>query len=180
MLKSDKVIVVDLEATCWEDQVPDGSFMEIIEIGICNFVVDTGEITDKQSIYVIPEKSNITPYCTALTGITKELITEKGISLKKASEKIIEEYSPYGRVWGSYGEFDRSLLQKQCFNQNIEYPFGLTHINIKSLFALKMKLKNGKGMEKALKIIKEPLEGKHHSGADDAYNTAKLLRHILK
>ncbi len=180
MLLSDKIIVIDLEATCWEhNKVPEGMYMEIIEIGICNLIVETGEITDKQSIYVTPEHSEITPFCTNLTGITSELISEKGISFREACQKVAAEYQPQGRVWGSYGEYDRSQFLKQCTAQNIQYPLGLTHLNIKSLLALKLKLKRAKGMEKALNIIKEPLEGRHHSGADDAYNTAKIMRWIL-
>ncbi len=181
MLLSDKVIVIDLEATCWEEKpIPKDKCMDIIEIGICNLVIETGEIIDKQSIYIIPERSEVSQFCTNLTGITSELLKQKGIPFREACQKVMDEYQPFGRVWGSYGEFDRSQLQKQCSEFKVKYPLGLTHLNIKSLLALKLKLKNGKGMERALKIIREPLEGNHHSGADDAYNTAKILRYILK
>ena len=63
MYKPDKIVVIDLEATCWGDgEIPIGSSVDILEIGICNLVVATGEITDKQSIYVIPERSEITSF----------------------------------------------------------------------------------------------------------------------
>ncbi len=181
MLFTDKIIVIDLEATCWEDKrIPNGAHIDIIEIGICNLVVQTGEIENKQSIYVIPERSEITSFCTTLTGITSGLIQQQGISFREACEKIVAEYEPKGRVWASFGEFDRSQFERQCSDLNVTYPLSKTHLNIKSLLALKMKFKNAKGLTKALKIIKEEFEGSHHCGADDAYNAAKILRHCLK
>jgi inhibitor of KinA sporulation pathway (predicted exonuclease) len=181
MFFPDRIIVVDLEATCWEDEkIPEGSSIDIIEIGVCNLNIQTSTITDKQSIYVIPERSLITDFCARLTGITPEIIAEKGISFSSACQKITDEYSPMGRAWASFGQFDQFQLQKQCTELNVKFPFGQTHLNIKSLFALKKKFTNAKGLTKALKIINEPFEGTHHCGADDAYNAAKILREILK
>lgn len=181
MLIPDRIIVVDLEATCWQDEkIPEGSSIDIIEIGICNLNIQNGTITDKQSIYVIPERSAVTDFCTELTGITPEMIREKGISFSAACKKILEEYDPKGRVWASFGQFDQLQLQKQCSELGIAFPFGQTHLNIKSLFALKKKFTRAKGLTKALKIINEPFEGTHHCGADDAYNAAKILRETLR
>ena len=39
----DKIIVIDLEATCWEGDPPPGQESEIIEIGLCILDVATGE-----------------------------------------------------------------------------------------------------------------------------------------
>ena len=33
--KLDKILVVDIEATCWEGKPPAGEQNEIIEVGIC-------------------------------------------------------------------------------------------------------------------------------------------------
>jgi len=178
---SENVIVIDLEATCWENgKMPNNGVMEVIEIGICVVSTLTMEISNKQSIYVFPERSEISEFCTSLTGITSSLLEEKAISFSNACKKIKEEYNSGDCVWGSYGEFDRKLLQKQCEQMGVEYPMGARHINIKDLFALKRKLVRPKGLTKALRIINEPFEGIHHSGADDAYNTAKILVWMLK
>ena len=141
--------------------------------------IKNGEITDKQSIYVLPERSEITPFCTELTGISCDLLNKKGISFSEACKKITNEYQPKGRVWASYGEFDNTQFQEQCNDMKINNPMGFTHINIKSLIALKMKLPKAKGLKKVLPLINESLEGTHHNGADDAYNAAKVVRYIL-
>ena len=71
-------------------------------------------------------------------------------------------------------------FQKQCQALEKVYPFGPSHINVKTLFALKNKLGHELGMDGALKFLDIPLEGTHHRGMDDAKNIAKILREILK
>jgi len=36
------------------------------------------------------------------------------------------------------------------------------------------------GLAKAISGVELDMEGRHHRGIDDAYNTARLLRHLLK
>jgi len=62
---------------------------------------------------------------------------------------------------------------------DIGYPFGPSHMNVKTLFALKKKLGHKEGMASALHLLDIPLEGTHHRGVDDAYNIAKILNWIL-
>lgn len=93
MKTTDEIVIIDLEATCWEnDRIPAGQKTDIIEIGICELNRTTQEISKKQSIYVIPERSEINKFCTNLTGITPQLIEEKGIYFEEACEKIKDEY----------------------------------------------------------------------------------------
>jgi len=48
--KLDKLIVIDIEATCWEGDPPEGQAAEIIEIGVCVLDVTTGQrVGDKVS-----------------------------------------------------------------------------------------------------------------------------------
>lgn len=61
--KLDKIIVVDVESTCWQDTPPDGQESEIIEIGVC-IDVALGKRLEKESILVKPEKSRVTQFCT--------------------------------------------------------------------------------------------------------------------
>lgn len=42
MNTTDNIIIIDLEATCWEGKPPQGQESEIIEIGIC--VLDTFQV----------------------------------------------------------------------------------------------------------------------------------------
>lgn len=177
--KLDKILIVDVEATCWQGKIPDGMENEIIEIGICLLDVKSGEISDNRGILVKPEKSVVSPFCTELTTITKEMINKEGISFKDACNILRKEYQSQNRTWASFGAYDYNQFQKQCSSTDIPYPFNCSHINVKTLFALKRKLVHEQGMVGALALLDIPLEGTHHRGIDDAKNIAKILKKIL-
>ena len=58
--KLDQILVIDLEATCWEGKAPEGMRSEIIEIGICPLELHTGRRLEKRSILVRPIASTDT------------------------------------------------------------------------------------------------------------------------
>ena len=176
--KLDKIIVVDVEATCWEGSPPPGQEGEIIEIGLCLLEVASGQRSDKQSILVRPERSQVSSYCTQLTTLTQEQV-EHGITFKAAGSMLQQQYATKHRVWASYGDYDRRQFQKQCEAFAVNYPFGPTHINVKNLFALSQGLADEVGMAKALELMKRPLEGVHHRAGDDAWNIAGILAVLL-
>ena len=177
--KLDKIVIVDIEATCWEGKNPEGMENDIIEIGICFLDVNTGEIEDNRGILVIPERSTISPFCTELTTITPEMIENEGVTFQEALRIIKKDYDTPSRPWASYGAYDLNQFKKQCTALGRGYPFGPSHINVKTLFALKNKLGHELGMDGALKYLDIHLEGTHHRGIDDAKNIAKILKCIL-
>jgi inhibitor of KinA sporulation pathway (predicted exonuclease) len=177
--KLDKIIIVDVEATCWDGANPEGMENDIIEIGICLLDIQTGEVSDNQGILVKPERSEISKFCTELTTITSTMIESEGISFKEACYILKNQYLSQSRPWASFGAYDMKQFQRQCAAMNIGYPFGPSHINVKTLFALKKKLEHEQGMAGALALLDIPLEGTHHRGVDDANNIAKILRSIL-
>ncbi|WEK20375.1 MAG: exonuclease domain-containing protein [Candidatus Pedobacter colombiensis] len=176
----DKILVVDLEATCWQGPNPSDMENDIIEIGVCLLDVNTGEISMNRGILVKPERSVISSFCTELTTITSEMIENEGISFKEACRILKKEYLSQSRAWASFGAYDLKQFQRQCNELGIGYPFGPSHINVKTLFALKKKLGHEQGMAGALGILEIPLEGTHHRGVDDAKNIAKILNWILQ
>jgi len=170
-----RIIIVDLEATCWNGAVPKGQTNEIIEIGICILETETGEISKNQGILIKPERSEVSTFCTELTTITPELLDKEGISFKEACAKLRTEYDCYQYTWASYGQYDLNMMKKQCSYRGIDYPLGQNHINVKTLFTEKKGLKKKVGMNGALQKLEIPLEGTHHRGVDDAKNIAKIL-----
>lgn len=175
----DQVLIVDVEATCWEGPVPAGQESEIIEIGICALDVASGQRLEKQSILVRPTHSSISPFCTQLTTLTQEQV-DQGISFAEACALLKEKYASKERVWASYGDYDRLQFERQCQSQQVSYPFGPRHINVKVLFSLLHALPREVGMAEALRILNFPLEGVHHRGDDDAWNIAGIFAEILR
>ncbi|MGH1519988.1 exonuclease domain-containing protein [Chryseobacterium sp. JK1] len=180
MTTTNEIIIVDLEATCWENErIPIGQKVDIIEIGICKLNLTSKAISQKQSIYVIPERSEINRFCTKLTGITPQLIEEKGIYFEEACEKIRDEYNALPLTWAGYGNFDREQIIEQCDWLGIESPFSGQYLNVMYEFKDHFRLYKSIGLKRALDYLNMDFEGNHHSGADDAYNTAKILNTIL-
>lgn len=181
MNTTNEILVIDLEATCWENErIPIGQNVDIIEIGICKLDLQSKVISQKQSIYVIPERSEINEFCTKLTGITPKLIEEKGIYFEEACEKIIDEYHSENLAWAGFGNFDKEQIFEQCDWLGIEIPFGGEYLNVMEEFRDHFSLHKMIGLKRALEYLKMDFEGNHHSGADDAYNAAKILQKILE
>lgn len=175
-----KIIVVDIESTCWDANPPKGEENEIIEIGVCVLDTKTGEIEKSAGILVKPQRSKVSLFCTQLTTLTQEMVDE-GITFEEACQQLQNEYQVKDYTWASYGAYDLNMFRKQCESFEVEYPFGKEHINVKNLFAQKHNLTyKGVGMAAALKRLNIPLEGTHHRGVDDAKNIAKILYTLIR
>ncbi len=175
----DRVIVVDVESTCWEGEPPSGQESEIIEIGLCPLEVASGELQETRSILVRPERSSVSDFCTRLTTLTQEQV-DSGISFEEACALLRREYRTTERVWASYGDYDRKQFERQCRAVGLPYPFGSRHLNVKSLFAIVHALPREAGMNEALAMMGLTLEGTHHRGGDDAHNIARILQGLLR
>jgi len=69
--KLDRILIVDVEATCWEGDPPPGQISEIIEIGLCVLDVATLTRVERRDILVRPVCSTVSPYCSQLTTLTQ-------------------------------------------------------------------------------------------------------------
>jgi|SRR3972149_2482337 len=174
-----EIVVVDIESTCWESDAskPLGEEAEIIEIGIA--ALAGGDIVNNLGIIVKPIHSTISPFCTELTTLTEEYINQYGIEFTEALDMMRKEYHTRDRVWASWGEYDKNMFKKQCEKRNLPYPFGNRHINIKTLFTLMYNLPKELGLNQAYNVLGWSLSGTHHRGCDDAYNIARVLKHLL-
>ena len=179
-MNPNNIIVIDLEATCWDGKVPQGQVNEIIEIGICVLNTHTGQITKNEGILIRPERSKVSAFCTELTTITQELLDTNGVSFEEACTKLIEDYNAHHYTWASYGAYDLNMMKKQCKMRGVDYPLSQDHINVKLLFSETKGLQGKVGMNGALSMLDIPLEGTHHRGIDDAKNIAKILHWCLE
>lgn len=181
MKTTNSILIIDLEATCWDKQelLPNEQISEIIEIGICILDITSGAITSNKGILIRPEQSEISSFCTALTSIDQALLDDEGTTFNNACEQLRKEYQAHLYTWASYGAYDLNMMKAQCRSRNIPWPLSDDHINVKEVFAEKHNHKKRTGMSSALKILDIPLEGTHHRGVDDARNIAKILYRCL-
>jgi len=174
----DKILVIDLEATCWREKPPRGQQSEIIEIGLCVLDVRSGERAIPKAILVKPQKSTLSDYCMQLTTLTPEMLAD-GLSFSEACLLLQETYHSQARTWASYGDYDRLQFMKQCQDWGVPYPFGRSHINVKNLFALQRDLAQEVDLQRGMDLIGLPFEGTLHRGVDDAWNIAAMLSRML-
>lgn len=175
----DLILVVDVEATCWEGTTPPDEENEIIEVGVCALEVATFRRHDRRSILVRPERSRVSPFCTSLTTLTQAQV-DTGVTFREACATLRGELKAQDRLWASYGDYDRRMFERQCQARGVPYPFGPGHLNVKTLLAAARALKHEVGMAEALATLGLPLEGTHHRGDDDAWNIAAILAALLR
>ena len=180
MIQNNSIIVVDVESTCWEKDPPPDQKSEIIEIGIVLLDKFTGQITQKQGIVVKPVQSEVSEFCTSLTGWTQSQVDALGIPFADACEKIKKEYQSKSRVWASWGDYDRKMFVEQCKDLGIKYPFTPQHLNVKQAVSFLSDSNKSLGMAEGLQFLGLPLVGQHHKGEDDAYNIACALQEVRK
>ena len=177
-IRRDRILVIDIEATCWDvSPPPSGQTNEIIEIGLCVYDVERDRIVGKRSLLVSPVTSIISPFCTELTTLTPQLLDEQGMDLAEACRILIEEYEARKILWTSWGGFDKKTFRKQCRRLGIGYPFGNKHMDLKSTFAEYSGLRCG--MMRALESANLGLIGTLHRGHDDAWNAARILQDLV-
>jgi inhibitor of KinA sporulation pathway (predicted exonuclease) len=136
------------------------------------------ERIEKRCLLVRPVRSEISPFCTALTTLRPEDFVTAG-TLADAVGVLKREYRAVERLWASWGDYDRNQFQKCCKELTVPYPFGPRHLNIKTLFAAAHGLTKEPGLDSACEQLGMPLEGTHHRGVDDAWNIAGILCQLL-
>ena len=178
MINNDKIIIIDIEATCWEKEAPVDQESDIIEIGLAVLNIKTGEIEENTSYLITPERSTVSAFCTKLTGWTQEKVNH-GMRYHTAINHLRKTYQTKKRAWASYGEYDRKMINNQCQFSESPYPFSQQHLNIKEMVNLFNGGTKMLGLGQALKKAGLEFEGTPHRGQDDAYNIARLLRHFI-
>lgn len=177
----DKMVLIDLEATCEENNVKISWQSEIIEVGVCLLDLKTLEISNPMGILIKPISSPITEFCTKLTTITQNLLNEQGITLNEAMILLEKEYKISKRTWASWGDYDKKMLLKDCAAKQLNFPGeNRSHQNIKNILAIQLGWDKETSLEEGLKRFNLDFNGTQHRGIDDALNIAELYANYLK
>lgn len=164
-------IILDLEATCWNDRKGTN---EIIEIGAVKII--DGKIVDEFQRFVKPIlDTTLSDFCKQLTSIKQEDIDSADIFpivIKEFKDWIGKDY-----FLCSWGFYDRKQFTADCNLHKIPAYWLINHISIKHQYKDIKKFKEGHqlGLGKALKIEGVKFDGIPHRGIDDAKNIAKIF-----
>ena len=173
-----RYVVVDLEATCWE-QGNDPDRMEIIEIGSVLLESASGPVSREFGAFVRPVVSpQLSEFCKRLTSIRQEDV-DSADPFPEVFRRFLDWIGPEPFTLCSWGAYDLNQFRKDCRRHGLELPPAFErHVNLKKEHSRLRRVKP-MGMSRALAKEGIPLEGTHHRGMDDARNIAKLAQVIL-
>ena len=177
---SDKLVVLDIECLCWEDNDPNAGVQETIQIGVCLLDTRSLKLDKRGSKYVLPSRGGrASSFCTDLTGIDQATIDNFGIPLDQAARWLEKEYRISQRTWASWGEFDRTQLQLDFARQKVECHMG-KHLNLKEMAGFLLGEHRNLGVTKVLAMLGMEFEGRLHDGGDDAWNIARIGKRVAE
>ena len=173
-----RYIIVDLEATCWEN-VRDYDRMEIIEIGAIELPACNEPPSREFTQFIRPVvERELSEFCRRLTTIRQRDV-DAAHEFWSVFPSFLEWIGNDPFILCSWGEYDLTQFRTDCNRHGFAFPRSFErHINLKKEFARLMSVKVC-GMERALSLVGLPLEGTHHRGIDDARNIARLAALVL-
>jgi len=175
-----KLLVVDLEATCWARGEHVQEHMETIEIGAL-LVDPTGGAPTREFLrFVRPRRHpRLSDFCIQLTSIQQSDV-DRAPTFAPAFETFLEWLGEPREVrFASWGDYDRRQLLRDCGAAGIVYPFTEDTLNLKHICCPRIGMKPG-GMAQALARAGLPLDGTHHRALDDARNILRLAERAFE
>ena len=172
-------LVIDLEATCSDDESLPREEMEIIEIGAV--LVDAASLTPQAEFqsFVKPMRHKILkPFCTELTTITQADV-DRAPRFPQAILKLGEFIKNKDILFCSWGGYDRNQLRRDAQHHRVKLPLGERHMNIKEAFSRRLGESRQYGTGQALRRLGLAFTGTQHRAIDDARNIARMLPFVL-
>jgi inhibitor of KinA sporulation pathway (predicted exonuclease) len=170
-------IYLDVEMTCWDSPPPLGMKQQIIEIGIVSMDLISLDIILEASYFVRPRQWDISPKCTALTGITKEDI-QSARSFPEVIADLTEAFEPKTKLCGTWRD-DASVIASTCRMQGLRSPLRYL-LDVEHLFQGAFLLKQQVSLQGAVKLLGLEFDGVPHGALADARNTALVHAAIIR
>ncbi len=177
VMNYDRIVCFDLEMCCWNDgRRP--RIGEIIEIGVAELDLLSGEVVRRAQYYVRPNNDEVSEFCTELTGIKPELIEKNGKPLAEVLSALVNKFGSRHKVYAAWGR-DDLILKSECERKGLNMPFS-EFLNVATLFRLQTDVKNTRGGQRhAMESKGLTWEGRQHSGFVDAYQLARLVNTLF-
>lgn len=179
LIPNRRYLIIDLEATCSDDDTVPRNEMEIIEIGAVMQDAKTFEIESEFQTFVRPVRHpKLTEFCTQLTTIEQADVDDAPdyVTAIDAIKKWMFEFED--ALFCSWGDYDRKQFVQDCEFHDVAFPFRSEHLNLKAEFSRAINSRRRYGLAGAIKYLQLTFEGTHHRGIDDVRNIARIVRHV--
>lgn len=191
----DFLLVLDFEATCWDQKDNSKSAPEIIEFPCVLYDVKNNKIVSEFQQYVMPfENPRLSLFCINLTGIQQHQVNNGvplGTCLMLFKQWLREQEVTYKLCFNSstlnnkcifttWSNWDIGLcLKNECRRKRLTIPEVFNEwIDLRELYC-EHYLRRPKGLYGALQELGLDFEGRQHCGLHDARNTAKLAGRMV-
>lgn len=172
----ENIVVLDLEATCCNDDSFPRDEMEIIEIGAILLEPDFTSTSEFQT-FVRPTRNPIlTDFCGQLTTISQREVANAPPA--EVAFAMFFDWLAANNVakWGSWGNYDRKQFDQDAGYFAIPNPVAaLPHFNIKAIYA-KAHHCRPMGLGRAVSHMNLTFDGTAHLAIDDARNIARIVQ----
>jgi inhibitor of KinA sporulation pathway (predicted exonuclease) len=178
-IENNYYLIIDLEATCSQDDTVPRAEMEIIEIGAVLMANPSLEVISTFQTFVQPVRHpELTDFCRQLTGI-QQVDVSHAPGFSEALKALVDWFSAYpDSLFCSWGDYDARQFQQDCDYHQIPCPFA-KHLNIKKTFSAALGLRKRYSVEEALQHLGLTFVGSPHRGLDDAQNMARIIQTVL-
>ena len=173
-----RIVVVDVEATCWKKGVFSRK-KETIEIGAVMLLPDRPEPKWPEfQTFVRPHRlPRLSTFCREFTGITQENV-DSAPTFPEALQQFLEWLQPLERVvlatWSRYDLWQLDLDLEAHALPKLAIPF----LDVKKLAA---RLVGAKSFEEtARELVPDTAKMPRHRAIADARRTARILNHLLR
>lgn len=181
----DFIMVLDFEATC-EEPTPPNFLHEIIEFPVVVVDVHLRRICAEFHSFVKPSvNSTLSAFCKQLTGIRQDDVDHAPLLpevIRRFESWYKQTFPPQARViFATDGPWDMRdfMYVHSCKRQGIQFPpIFFQWIDVKASFANFFHMPRTR-IQKMLEYLGLPLDGRLHSGIDDARNISKIVVGLL-
>lgn len=155
---------------------------KIISVGAVVGNILSGEILGSMHAFVNPKEA-LAPFIIKLTGINQEDVDGAG-TLLEAYQQLRAMHLSHEAFMNpiTWGGGDSEMLKAQL-PSDVEWIFGRRWIDAKTLF-ISWRIANGQpiqsGLSKSMGKLGLAFEGQKHNAKDDAMNTFRIYRELLK
>ena len=168
-----KYIILDLEATCWQERGKSPN--EIIEIGALCFNQNKEKIGEFSRFVKPVVHQQLSAFCTELTSITQADVNDE-----PTFPSVISDFQNWlssfedDYLLCSWGFYDKNQFEADCKLHDLKTDWVENHISLKHQYAQICNVRSI-GMKGAILRENMKLDGTHHRGIDDARNIAKIF-----
>ncbi len=173
-----RIIVIDVEATCWKKGVFSRK-KETIEIGAVKLLLDRAETTWPEfQTFVRPRRlPRLSGFCRELTGITQENV-DAAPAFPEALRLFLEWSLPLERVllatWSRYDLWQLDLDLEAHALPKLTIPY----LDVKKLAARMVGTKSF--AKTARELAPDCVAMPSHRAIADAHRTARILNRLLR